>query len=176
MPGPVFIDGEAVTLRTLERDDLDLLHRSRNDPAIRPWLTFETPSTMDDIESFYESTILDDGNLNLVVCIDGEPAGTVVLFDISRHSAELAAWLFPEYHGEGYGREATTLVLDHGFADLGVHRIRAKALADNDPSRGLIRSLGFTEVGVARDAVFQRGEYRDMVRYDLLSDEWFTSR
>ncbi len=35
MPGPVFIRGEDVTLRTLERDDLDLLHRSRNNPAIR---------------------------------------------------------------------------------------------------------------------------------------------
>lgn len=175
MPGPVFIRGEDVTLRTLERDDLDLLHRSRNNPAIRSWLTFETPSAMDDIESFYESTVLGDGNVNLVVCIDGEPAGTVVLFDISRHSAELAAWLFPEYQGEGYGREASELLINHGFSDLGLHRIRAKALADNEPSRGLIRSLGFAKVGVARDAVFQRGAYQDMVRYDLLSDEWLTS-
>ena len=157
MPGPVFIDSEDVTLRTLERDDLNLLHRSRNDPAIRSWLTFETPSTMDDIESFYESTVLGDGNVNLVVCIDGEPAGTVVLFDISRHSAELAAWLFPEYHGEEYGREASELLVDHSFSDLGLHRIRAKALADNEPARGLVRSLGFSKVSAARDAVSQRG-------------------
>lgn len=172
MPGPTFLTGERLDLRTVERDDLDLLQRSRNDPAIREWLTFTTPSTMDDVESFYENVIVDDDGLNLCVCVDDEAVGAVVLFDVSRHSAELAAWLLPEYQGEGYGREACALLVGHGFDGLGLHRIRAKALRDNDASRATLESLGFREIGVARDAVFQRGEYRDMVRYDLLADEW----
>lgn len=171
MPGPTFLDGDRIDLRTLERDDLELLQRSRNDPAIREWLTFTTPSTKDDVEEFYENVIVDGDDVNLLVCVDDEPVGAVVLFDVSRHAAELAAWLLPEYQGEGYGREATELLVGHGFEGLGLHRIRAKALRDNDPSRATLESLGFSEVGVARDAVFQRGCYRDMVRYDLLADE-----
>lgn len=172
MPGPTFLSGDRIDLRTVEREDLDLLQRSRNDPALREWMTFTTPSTADDIESFYENVVVDGDNVNLVVCVDDEAVGAVVLFDVSRHSAELAAWLLPEYHGEGYGREATELLVGHGFEGLGLHRIRAKALRDNDASRATLESLGFSEVGVARDAVFQRGGYHDMVRYDMLAEEW----
>ncbi|WP_255195118.1 GNAT family N-acetyltransferase [Halorarius litoreus] len=172
MPGPTFLEGDRIDLRTVEREDLDLLQRSRNDPAIREWLTFTTPSTSDEVESFYENVIVDGDNVNLLVCPDDEAVGAAVLFDVSRHSAELAAWLLPEYHGEGYGREATELLVGHGFEGLGLHRIRAKALRDNDASRATLESLGFTEVGVARDAVFQRGRYHDMVRYDMLAEEW----
>lgn len=173
MPGPVFLAGERIALRTLERDDLDLLHRGRNDPAVREWMTFSMPSAMDDVEEFYEEVVLGDDNVNLVVDVAGDRAGIAVLFDISRHSAELAAWLLPDYHGKGYGRAATELLVGHAFEGLGLHRVRAKALRDNDASRGTLDSLGFSEVGVARDAVFQRGRYQDMVRYDLLEDEWF---
>lgn len=172
MPGPVFLDCDRLALRTMEREDLELVQRARNDPDIRRWMTFTTPSSMDDVEEFYENVVLGDDNLNLVTCVDGEPVGVVVLFDLSRHSAELAAWLLPEYQGEGYGRAAAELLVDHGFEGLGLHRIRAKALVDNEPSRATLAALGFQEVGIARDAVFQRGRYRDMVRYDLLADEW----
>lgn len=172
MPGPTFLAGDRLDLRTVERDDLDLLQRSRNDPAIREWMTFTTPSTRDEVESFYENAIVDGDNVNLVVCVDDDPVGAVVLFDVSRHSAELAAWLLPDYQDEGYGREACELLVGHGFEGLGLHRIRAKALRDNEASRATLDSLGFREVGVARDAVFQRGDYHDMVRYDLLSEEW----
>ncbi|WP_255150941.1 GNAT family N-acetyltransferase [Halorarius halobius] len=173
MPGPVFLDGDRIDLRTLEREDLELVQRSRNDPAIRERMTFTDPASMDDVEEFYENVVLGDDNLNLVVCVDGEPAGTVVLFDVGRHSAELAAWLLPEYQGDGYGTEAAELLVGHGFEGLGLHRIRGKALRDNDASRATMESLGFREVGVARDAVFQRGQYQDMVRYDILAADWF---
>lgn len=176
MPGPIFLDGDRVALRTLEREDLELVQRSRNDPAIREWMTFTEPASMDDVEAFYENVVLGDDNLNLVIAVDDEPAGVVVLFDVGRHAAELAAWLLPEYQGEGYGRAAAELLVGHGFEGLGLHRIRAKALRDNDASRATMESLGFEEVGVARDAVFQRGDYRDMVRYDLLADDWFRER
>jgi RimJ/RimL family protein N-acetyltransferase len=172
MPGPVFLEGDRLDLRPLEREDLELVQRARNDPTIRERLTFSTPSSMDDVEEFYENVVLGEDSVNLVVTVDGDPAGTVVLFDLSRHAAELAVWLLPEFQGEGYGREASGFLVGHGFEGLGLHRLRAKALRDNDASRRMLESLGFQEVGVARDAVFQRGRYHDMVRYDLLADEW----
>lgn len=167
-----FLHGERVALRPFEREDLPLLQRSRNDPVIREPLTFSTPSNADDVEAFYENVMQGDDNVNLVVTVDGEDAGVVTLFDVSRHAAELAYWLLPEFHGEGYGSEAAALLVDHAFQGMGLHRVRAKALADNDASRAVLERLGFREEGRNRDVVYQRGAYRDHVRYGLLEGEW----
>jgi hypothetical protein len=42
MPGPAFIDGDDVTLRTIEKEDLQYLKQVRNSPTVwraigRPW-------------------------------------------------------------------------------------------------------------------------------------------
>ena len=34
MPGAVFLRGDRVTLRTVEREDLDFVHAEKNKPAV----------------------------------------------------------------------------------------------------------------------------------------------
>lgn len=34
MPGPRFLEGDTVTLRPIERDDIEFLHRVMNDPRV----------------------------------------------------------------------------------------------------------------------------------------------
>ena len=186
-----FLHGDRVALRPFEREDLPLLQRSRNDPGIREPLTFSTPSNADDVEEFYDAVMQGDDNVNLVVQRPDEDdgtdacradagradagragAGVVTLFDVSRHAAELAYWILPAFHGEGFGTEAAALLVDHAFQGMGLHRLRAKALVDNDASRAVLDRLGFRDEGRSRDAVFQRGAYRDHVRYGLLEGEW----
>lgn len=74
--------------------------------------------------------------------------------------------------GNGYGTEACSLAIDYVF-DVHPHpAVRAKVLPDNDASRGLLESLGFTQEGRARRDAFWNGEYRDAVLYGLLREEW----
>lgn len=41
MPGPVFVSGDTVSLRTLEREDLSFLHEHRNCPdSAGRWVAF----------------------------------------------------------------------------------------------------------------------------------------
>lgn len=172
MPGPAFRHGDRVTLRTVEREDVDFLHRARTEPSIREGLTFDRPASRDDVEDFFDETVRSEGNCNLLACVDGDPAGAVVLFDVDRHAAEIAYWFVPEHRGEGYATEAAAMLVDHGFSSLGLHRVRAKALEWNDASRRLLGRLGFEREGVRRECVFQRGEYRDHVTFGLLRREW----
>lgn len=192
MPGHVFLEGERVDLRVVERDDPDLtaLGHVRNDPEFRRALGFDAPWPESRVEEFVASTATDDSSTNLLVCLDGddapgdgrrpdgdgeecvEIAGAVNLFDVDRVAGTLSYWLFDECRGEGYATEAIALVVDHAFERLGLHRIEAEAFTENEPSRRLLDRLGFVHEGTARECRFAGGEYRGRERYGLLEDEW----
>jgi RimJ/RimL family protein N-acetyltransferase len=105
---------------------------------------------------------------------DGEPTpvGLVHAYGIGTERAHLAYWLVPDYHGEGYGREAAALLVDRAFRATPVHSVGAGAFAFNDASRSILESLGFTEEYRRREAEYVEGAYRDFVQYGLLRREW----
>jgi len=175
MPGAVFLRGDRVTLRTIENEnaDIELFRRVYNDPDFREGLLFRTPQSSERIESLLEDANEDAERIGLFVCVGGEPVGAVRLFDITYGDhGTLAYWLLPEHRGEGYATEAASLVCDHAFRTLGLHRVGAWTIAYNEASQALLRRLGFTHEGTFREQVFRKGEYRDTERYGLLAHEW----
>ncbi|MFB6188852.1 MAG: GNAT family N-acetyltransferase [Halapricum sp.] len=174
MPGPVFQSGERVNLHTVEEEDLDAFARARSDPDLRLPLCIDSPANRDALETFYEETISDDEGAWFVAAVDDETVGAVMFtaVDDSDGVGDLAYWILPEHQNEGYGREAVSLLLDYGFEELRLNRAQADILATNEPSRGLLESLGFSQEGRFREAAFQAGTYVDVLRYGLLADEW----
>ncbi|MFC7072260.1 GNAT family N-acetyltransferase [Halovenus rubra] len=180
MPGPVFLNGERVTLRPIDREDLDFVQRVMNDPAVwRPALDIN-PMNDELSEEFFETVLTTEGDVHCLVCHDDEPVGHVSLTEsqygpteTSRaRSAELAYWIAPEHHGNGYGSDATETLVEYAFRDRNLRRVDAHAGAFNDGSIALLESLGFKHEGTRRDAAWYRGEYHDVVTFGLLRSEW----
>lgn len=174
MPGPIFKTGDRVALHTVEREDLDVFARARNDPDVRVPLAIDAPQSQDAIEEFYEETISAKESVHLLAVVDGDPVGATALFDAdpSSGAGDLAYWVLPEFQGNGYAKEALSLLLEYAFEELRLHRVQADLVATNDASRGLLESLQFTREGRFRDDEFQDGEYVDVLRYGLLAEEW----
>ncbi|MFB6126021.1 MAG: GNAT family N-acetyltransferase [Halolamina sp.] len=185
MPGPVVEAGDRLSLRTLEREDLDFVHRAFTNPEIRYPMGNPVRSG-DAVESWFETLTDDDGDeTHFVVCRDGDDAGSeaadgddvdrlgaVSLSGLTWRRPELAYWLVPAFHGEGYGREAVALAVEFAFTTEPTPAVEAGAYAANDASRGLLESLGFVEEGRLRKQRFVDGQYRDSVMYGLLREEW----
>lgn len=93
-------------------------------------------------------------------------------YDVDGERAHLAYWLLPEFHGDGYGREAAELLVDRTFRVTSVHGVGAGAFAFNEASRRILESLGFTEEYRHREAEYVNGASRDFVQYGLLRREW----
>jgi RimJ/RimL family protein N-acetyltransferase len=72
----------------------------------------------------------------------------------------------------GYGRDALTTLLRFAHDTLGLHRVRIECHVTNERGAHLYRSLGFTDVGRRRDAVFTDGAFVDEYVFDMLEDEW----
>lgn len=174
MPGPAFLDGERVSLRTIEEEDLEFLQRHVNDPSVWRAIGRTDPINREQEREFFEDVVCDDGSVNLLATVDGERVGTVGLDpgDRAAGTAELGYWIAPDARREGYGTEAAELVVGYGFDQLGLHRIAARVFEFNEPSMRLLERVGFTHEGIHREDEFVDGAYRDTHWYGLLEEEW----
>jgi ribosomal-protein-alanine N-acetyltransferase len=174
MPGPVFLDGETVSLRTIEEEDLPFLQEAINHPSVWRGIGRPDPVNMEQEREFFEEHVSGDDAVALSVTTGPEtPVGTVSLtINQEAHRAELGYWIAPDHQGKGYGTEAAAVLVDYGFRQRGFHRIEARAFEFNEPSRRLLESIGFTHEGTIRDGQFIDGEYQDTLWYGVLEDEW----
>ncbi|MBP1986708.1 RimJ/RimL family protein N-acetyltransferase [Halolamina salifodinae] len=153
MPGARVSAGERVVLRTVEEEDAPFCQRASANPGIRVPLgtPLRSRGEMDDITESEEGdqflVCVDDADAGPGTPDDGAttPIGWVGVEDVSYRRPELAYWLVPEHHGEGYGREMLELVVDYVFATYDHPAVGAGAYDFNDASRGLLESLGSRE-------------------------------
>lgn len=125
------------------------------------------------VETYFEENIEeDDDSIFLLICADEDPIGGVNVLNMRQDHGMLHYWLLPEERGQGYVTEGTALLLDHAFDSMGLHRIFAWTIEDNEPSQVVLRRLGFTHEGTYREHVFSNGEYHDAEHYGLLASEW----
>lgn len=181
MPGPVFLEGETVTLRPAEEEeDVEFLQRCMNDPRVwRPALDVD-PTNRGQASEFLENVVGDDDGVQCLACHDEEPIGLVSLTasrygpdeTVRSRSAELSYWLAPEHHGRGYGSDAARRIVRYAFEDRNLRRVSARVGSFNDASTALLESLGFEHEGTLREAAWFRGEYHDVHCYGLLRADW----
>ena len=182
MPGPVFLEGDEVTLRPIEEEDIEHIQRWMNDVRVwRPALDIN-PTNHAQCSEFFETVLSEDEGVHCLACDDDIPLGLVSLMvshygpDETARSrdTELAYWFGPEHHGQGYGSDAATRMVQYAFEDRNLRRVTARVGSFNQGSVALLESLGFEHEGTLREAAWFRGEYHDMLFYGLLRDEWDT--
>ena len=74
--------------------------------------------------------------------------------------------------GQGYGKEATKFILEHGFRHLKLHRIQLIVLDFNERALHLYQKLGFVEEGIQREARLVDGKWHDVVMMSILEQEF----
>jgi hypothetical protein len=69
MPGPVFLQGDGIDLRTIEEADLEFLQESVNDPSIWRAIGRVDPVNRSQEQAFFENVVCENGS----VAHDGTP-------------------------------------------------------------------------------------------------------
>lgn len=173
MPGPAFLTGERVSLRTVEEEDAEFVHESVNMPEIRKPMHASNPYTLNEIRALFDSDS-DSSAVRLLVTDGTEPVGMVGFSDVDEiaGTAALSCWIRPSGWGEGYGTEAVELLVEYGFDQRRLHKFVAEVVEFNEASRRLVEKVGFVEEGRRREHDFVDGEYHDCLSYGLLAAEW----
>ncbi len=174
MTGATFLRGEGVELRTVEPEHAEFLRDLVNDPEVWTYLNNSPPINGIQEEEWIEERAADEDRVNLLIAVDGEPAGSIGFRPATpvNGSVELGLLLAPAFWGEGHGTDAARTLVTYAFEERRAHRVVAKAITENVGSCRVWEKLGFREEGVFPEAAFHRGEYMDIAQYAVLEDEW----
>jgi [ribosomal protein S5]-alanine N-acetyltransferase len=105
---------------------------------------------------------------------DGILMGGCTLTNVRRgvtQSAAIGYWIGAPYARQGYMHAALRAVQPFVFELLGLHRLEAACIPENEASRKLLLKVGFREEGRARRYLQINGEWRDHILFALLEDD-----
>ena len=176
------IEGDAVTLRPMTPDVVDMFLDWVNDLAASPfWYGKDRPVTGEDLlgdwESYYFDGSAPEKGRGFVVEVESQPVGMVTYRDVSydidgrQVRADLDIVIGGSHQGRGHGTDAMRVFAEYLFKELGFHRVDVHTYAHNARMRHCLARLGFTEEGISRQAAWVEGRYVDEVNFGLLAGE-----
>jgi len=174
-----FLTGHKVYLRSLEDTDAYTDYPSwLNDTDITAFSEQHYyPYTVNNAVNFIKS--LDDDRSKLMLAIvendSDKHIGNIALSSISTQhkSAEFSIMIGnKDFHSKGCALDAASLIIDHGFKTMNLHRIFCGTMENNIPMHKLAIKLNMIKEGVVRDEVFKDGKYHNCIRYSILKSEW----
>jgi RimJ/RimL family protein N-acetyltransferase len=167
-----FLSDGDITLRPIERTDLEQLRTWRNDPELRSRTREWKALNLENQTRWFER-MSDPQRTDHMFILEHETQaiGVIGLCGWNHHDrhAEISFYIGDaEHRGKGYMKRALSLLIGWGFQQ-GLHRIWAEVYDFNVASVKLLEKLGFTYEGRQRQHVFRDGRFVDSVMMGLLS-------
>ncbi|MEM9419182.1 MAG: GNAT family protein [Planctomycetota bacterium] len=185
-PPPVAIQvDDRITLRLAGVDEAPAIFElvERNRQHISPWMSwFAQTQSVEDVAEFRRKSIQsyqDRSALTLQIYEEDRVIGGIGFYglDDPHGSAELGYWLDASTQGRGVMTRCAQALLDHAFAEYGLHRVYLTADAANRRSIAVAERLGMRREGEMKQDVHMPGiGYRDSVLYAILAEEWKAAR
>ena len=168
-----------IDLRDLVAEDAGHLDRWRRDPEVNRWMCDAPPTTPAAWADWTDRFIADRDRRGWIVLSGGDPVGFLTLTGLTgQHRRAEWGWYVgePGARGRGVGRAAQALGLDKAFDDLGLEKVWAEVLADNDAALKAQGAAGFQREGYLRRHAMKDGEFRDVVLLAILAEDWAARR
>jgi ribosomal-protein-alanine N-acetyltransferase len=177
------IHGDGIYLRYPRIGDYAAWARLRGDSRefLAPW----EPVWADDeltrgsfrrrIKRYQKETRLDSAYVFFVLReSDDALLGGCTLSNVRRGVTQcctLGYWIGQKYARQGYMTAAVRALIPFVFRTLGLHRIEAACLVENDASKSLLGRTGFRQEGLARRYLMINGQWADHLLFALLREE-----
>lgn len=99
-------------------------------------------------------------------------SGGITLSNVRRGVAQMGTvgyWCGERFARQGLTLAAVRALSDFAFRTLGLHRLEAACIPENQPSRDLLLKAGYAEEGHAKSYLKINGVWRDHVLFGLVS-------
>jgi RimJ/RimL family protein N-acetyltransferase len=175
---PELLVGRKVILRRHVPANLAAFRKWYADPEIARLARYqESPMRPEEIERFFAARVVGADALAMAVHerTTGRLIGTCAFsqMDADNGSAlyhitigEADAW------GHGFGTEATSLMMDHAFGTLGLHRVALFVFEFNERAIRAYQRVGFVLEGRARQSIRRDGRWWDELAMSMLDADW----
>ncbi|MGE5674560.1 MAG: GNAT family N-acetyltransferase [Mycobacterium leprae] len=171
------LQGKRVLLRPpCEKDKQDRLALGRNAEFVRMCGGDHRnlqPFTPEQAERWYARLVAEP--LEWVIEVNGRCIGTARLHHMDEENRRIryAIGIFdPLAWGQGFGTEATRLVLRHAFDGLNLHRVDLKVLDYNHRAIACYEQCGFQREGIDREGAWIAGQWQSDLLMSILEQEY----
>jgi ribosomal-protein-alanine N-acetyltransferase len=173
------IEGGEISLRKIEKADLDGFWELMSDPVLYRYKPGEPKKTLEaaaHVIGHYERDFARKLTIILGIFLpDGQLAGTFEVFDADPKVGQVTVGytLRERFQGRGIATKATALMLGYLFEKIGVNRVQAFVMPENVKSQNVLARCGFTREGTIRQGQFWRGRgVVDLMLYAILKREY----
>ncbi|MGD2035218.1 MAG: GNAT family protein [Bacteroidales bacterium] len=174
------LSSERLTLKEIDKEDIETLHRLNSMPEIDEFNTLGIPENIDKTIKTYQSVFDDQKSekRKLFCWIVWKSKSDEIIglagMKISGdrfNMGEIYYNLDPEFWGWGFATEVARTLIKFGFEELRLHRIEAGVATENKRSVRVLEKAGMTREGVRRKILPIRGEWKDNFHYAILEDD-----
>lgn len=166
-------------LRELERKDLNIINKWRNEPELISLLGAPFRYINLDVDiKWFENYMANRGNAIRCAIIsddDEELIGLVslVAIDFLNQSAEFHIMIGDsEKQNKGVGTYAVKAMLHHAFYNMNLQRVELSVLDTNVRAKHLYEKCGFIFEGKKRKAKYKDGKFVDLLLYSALREDY----
>ena len=146
-----------------------------NDPETFRFLGSKFGQTRSTVRQYVESVRPPNLLCKIIVKRSEQHIGNIGLhtFDPIHRRMELGIVIgAAAARGQGFGAQACSRLIQHGFDHLNLHKVTAGTVEGNEAMKKVFLRLGFRVEGTLTEHYFLEGRYRSMYRFGLLRD-WF---
>ncbi len=173
--------GEKIYLRALDREDAPRIAAWFNDPEVTRNTSRYRPLSLTEqvklIDRIHENS--DDLVVGIVLKATDELIGQCGLHGVNDKNRRCGFWILigdRTNWDQGYGSEATRLMLALAFDTLNLNRVQLDVFVDNERAVRCYEKLGFRKDGILRQHAYREGAYHDLHLMSILRSEWSGAR
>ena len=170
--------GELVVLRRHAPGNLATFQRWYSDPEVARLTRYQDgPMRPEEIERFFTARVIGPDTFTMAIHIR-DTDRLIGSCAFSQLDADNGSALYhitigeKDVWGQGYGTEATALMLEHAFTRLSLHRVALSVFAFNERAIRSYEKAGFAVEGRAREAIWRSGRFWDEITMSVLEQEW----
>jgi RimJ/RimL family protein N-acetyltransferase len=169
-----------IYLRAFEPEDYVLINKWRNDEEIYRSLggNLNFVSLAREKNWVQSKSIEDNRNIYLAVCLldSDEMVGYTSInnIDLRNQKAEWGGTIIgnKSLWGKGIASEAARQMLGYLFEQYPIHKCYGYCLEEHHVTKKMFISLGLKQDGILRDEVFKNGEFKNLLVFSILRDEF----
>ncbi|MGY3569471.1 GNAT family N-acetyltransferase [Vibrio paucivorans] len=177
------VDGD-VLLRTAEVTDADLIagYFNRNKEHLKVWeprreaAFYSVSGWAQKLIKLHELHGLGLGYYLLIIDSSSKQMlGTISFSNLTRfplHSCNVGYSLDAEAQGRGVMTRALKLAVNYMFSIQNMHRISAGYMPNNERSASVLKKVGFSKEGFAKDYLLINGAWQDHVLTSMINPNW----
>jgi diamine N-acetyltransferase len=173
-----YLSNEAITLRAMEPEDIELLYAWENDPEI-----WEVSHTLVPFSKYIlalyiqnaDKDIFESKQLRLMISTkNGKTVGAIDLFDFDPYHSRVGIGLLihnREDRSKGYASAALELLITYCFNKLNIHQLYVNIETNNKASQHLFEKYGFISCGIKKEWLRSDSGWKDEVMLQLIRQE-----